>query len=79
MRLSRRSEPFDSNDYIFEPKIDGFRSLAYLENGQCDLVSRKGNRFRSREYNQLQEAIREKPFFVLLDSMFCCPDVRSNP
>ena len=25
MRLSRRPEPFDSDDYIFELKIDGFR------------------------------------------------------
>jgi hypothetical protein len=35
MRLSRRSGPFDSDEYIFELKIDGFRSLAYIENGQC--------------------------------------------
>ena len=47
MRLSRRSEPFESADYIFELKIDGFRSLAYIENGQCDLVSRNGNTFRN--------------------------------
>jgi hypothetical protein len=38
MRLSRRPEPFASDDYIFELKIDGFRALAYIENGQCDLV-----------------------------------------
>ena len=30
MRLSRRAEPFDSNDFICELKIDGFRSLAYI-------------------------------------------------
>jgi ATP-dependent DNA ligase len=47
MRLSRRPEPFDSDDYIFELKIDGFRSLAYIENGQCDLVSRNGNMLRN--------------------------------
>jgi hypothetical protein len=36
MRLSRRPEPFDSDGYIFELKIDGFRSLAYIESsGQC--------------------------------------------
>jgi hypothetical protein len=45
--LSRRSEPFDSDDYIFELKIDGFWALAYVENGQCDLVSRNGNGFRN--------------------------------
>jgi bifunctional non-homologous end joining protein LigD len=47
MRLSRRTQPFDSDDFIFELKIDGFRSLAYIENGQCDLVSRNGNTFRN--------------------------------
>jgi len=47
MRLSRRSQPFDSDDYIFELKIDGFRSLAYVENSQCDLFSRNGNTFRN--------------------------------
>jgi bifunctional non-homologous end joining protein LigD len=47
MRLSRRPEAFDHSDYIFELKIDGFRSLAYIENGQCDLVSRNGNTFRN--------------------------------
>jgi bifunctional non-homologous end joining protein LigD len=45
MRLSRRPEPFDSDDYIFELKIEGFRSLAYIKNGHCDLVSRSGNIF----------------------------------
>ena len=39
MRLSRRPEPFDSEEFIYELKIDGFRALAYIENGHCDLVS----------------------------------------
>ena len=39
MRLSRRPEPFDSDEYIFKLKIDGFRSLAY-ENGQWDTCLR---------------------------------------
>jgi len=47
MRLSRRSEPFDSEEFLYELKIDGFRALAYIENGQCDLVSQNGNTFRN--------------------------------
>lgn len=46
MRLSRRSEPFDSDLFIFELKIDGFRALAHLESGQGRLISRSGNEFR---------------------------------
>ena len=32
---------------MYELKIDGFRALAYVENGKCDLVSRNGNTFRN--------------------------------
>jgi hypothetical protein len=37
MRLTRRPEPFDCHDYIFELKVDDFRGLAYIESGQCVL------------------------------------------
>jgi hypothetical protein len=40
MRLLRIPEPFDHPDFLFEPKIDGFRALAYVENHYCELVSR---------------------------------------
>jgi hypothetical protein len=31
MRLSRRAKPFDSDDFIYELKIDGFLALAHIE------------------------------------------------
>jgi hypothetical protein len=31
MRLSRRSEPFDSDKFIYELKIDGFRAFTHIE------------------------------------------------
>jgi hypothetical protein len=46
MRLSRRPEPFDSDEYLFELKIDGFRALAHIADGKGELVSRNGNVFR---------------------------------
>jgi bifunctional non-homologous end joining protein LigD len=45
MPLTRRVEPFDDPDWIFEAKLDGFRALAYLEDGTCRLVSRNGREF----------------------------------
>ena len=45
MRLSRRSAPFDSDDFIYELKIDGFRALAQIQNGEGELISRNGNTF----------------------------------
>ena len=38
MRLSRRSEPFDSADFIYELKIDGFRALAHIASGRGELI-----------------------------------------
>ena len=46
IRLSRRSEPFDSDLFIYELKIDGFRALAHIHDDTGDLVSRDGNVFR---------------------------------
>ena len=50
MRRSRRAKPFDSEDYLFELKIDGYRSLAYVESGECRLVSRRGSVVFSRAF-----------------------------
>ncbi len=47
MPLARLSEPFDHADWIFEPKMDGFRAVAYIEDGATRLVSRKQNVYRS--------------------------------
>ena len=47
MPLVSRAEPFTHADWLFEIKWDGFRSLAFIENGRCRLVSRNGNEFKS--------------------------------
>ena len=39
----------------YEPKLDGFRALAYVTGHRCDLVSRNGQRFKS--WPQLAEEI----------------------
>jgi bifunctional non-homologous end joining protein LigD len=40
MRLRLVKEPFDHPDYLFELKQDGFRAIAYIEDGECRLDSR---------------------------------------
>jgi ATP-dependent DNA ligase len=47
MPLSRRVLPFDHPDWLFELKYDGFRSLAVIQNGRTQLISRNGNPFNS--------------------------------
>src|SRR2546427_12579683 len=74
MRLFCRTEPFDSEDYVFELKIDGFRSLAYIENGHCDLVSRNGN--TCRNFKDLAQWIGEnlRVESAVLDGEIACVD-----
>jgi bifunctional non-homologous end joining protein LigD len=80
MRLLRIPEPFDHPDFIFEPKIDGFRALAYVDGHHCRLVSRNGHVFKG--WPQLAEEIAHavRCYSVVLDGEICCldSDGRSN-
>jgi len=40
---TRRKEPFDDPDWLFEFKYDGFRGLWYFDRGRARLISRNGN------------------------------------
>jgi bifunctional non-homologous end joining protein LigD len=46
-------EPFDSDDWLFEIKWDGYRALAYINDGSVRLVSRNGNDL-TRQFPELQ-------------------------
>ena len=60
MRLLRIAQPFDHPEFIFEPKIDGFRALAYVRGHHCELVSRNGHVFKSWPYlaEEIGHAVR---------------------
>src|SRR5215831_18536631 len=47
MPLTRRAEPFNDRDWIFEIKWDGFRAVLYSDHEGVRLVSRNGNAFKS--------------------------------
>ena len=47
MPLSRRAEPFNHPDWVFEIKWDGFRALLHSDSEGLRLVSRNGNVFKS--------------------------------
>jgi len=40
LELVQQAAPFDHDEWLFEVKHDGFRAVAYIENGLCKLVSR---------------------------------------
>jgi bifunctional non-homologous end joining protein LigD len=52
-------EPFDGPDWLFEIKWDGYRALAFIENGKLRLVSRNQN-----ELTQRYPELKDLPKFV---------------
>jgi bifunctional non-homologous end joining protein LigD len=51
-KLVRIREPFDDPGYLYELKMDGFRALAEISDGQVRLISRRGNMYKS--FNSLR-------------------------
>jgi bifunctional non-homologous end joining protein LigD len=47
MKVAARAVPFDDPGFIFELKYDGFRALAHVAGGECRLVSRNRNAFKT--------------------------------
>jgi bifunctional non-homologous end joining protein LigD len=74
MPLGHLRDPFSHPEWIFEVKWDGFRSLVYVEDGKCGLVSRNGDEFKS--FPALNEAIpRElRCRSAVLDGEIVCLD-----
>ena len=79
IRLSRRPEPFDSDQFIFELKIDGFRALAHIDAGKGELISRNGNTFRG--FADLATWIAEhlRVESAVLDREIACVDEAGRP
>jgi bifunctional non-homologous end joining protein LigD len=57
MPLARFDAPFEHPDWTFEPKLDGFRAVAYVEAGACRLASRNRNAFKT--FEPLAQAIAQ--------------------
>ena len=72
--LVQQPDPFDHPDWIFEVKFDGFRSLAYVQDGGCELVSRKGKTYQ--RFKDLRECIGSdlKVDSAILDGEIVCLD-----
>jgi bifunctional non-homologous end joining protein LigD len=80
MPLSRKPAPFDHPEWVFELKYDGFRFLAIIQNGRCQLISRNGHSFNSFADLRLSIA-SELPHDgqTVLDGEIVCLDKRGRP
>jgi bifunctional non-homologous end joining protein LigD len=78
MPLSRKPAPFDHPEWVFELKYDGFRSLAVIQNGRTELISRNGHPFNS--FDTLRKALTAPgDGKSVLDGEIVCLDKRGRP
>ena len=78
MPLLKRRLPFDDPDWLFELKYDGFRGLAQIRSGRCQLISRNGNAFAS--FSDLAANIAAcLEVDAVLDGEIICLDRRGRP
>lgn len=59
-------EPFTDSDWQFELKLDGYRTLAYLNSGTVDLRSRKNNCF-NKQFDTLQKELMNWEIDAVID------------
>ncbi|MFL9844467.1 DNA ligase D [Flavobacterium rhizosphaerae] len=66
-------EIFDDEDWLYETKYDGYRSIIQVHNGEVNLVSRNGISFNSR-YTSLVDAFKAIKDDVVLDGEIVVED-----
>jgi bifunctional non-homologous end joining protein LigD len=70
---TRIAAPFDHSNFVFELKHDGFRAVAYIEDGTCRLVSRKNVVYKS--FARLTSFMAKLPVKnAILDGELVCLD-----
>lgn len=67
------NEPFDDEDWMFEIKWDGYRSLAFVQDGKVELMSRNNNSFTER-YEPVTEALKQLSFNAVFDGEIVAVD-----
>ena len=79
MQAALAHGPFDGKDWLFEPKLDGIRALAFIEDGAVTLRSRRGLDV-SAQYPALAQAIAAQPVAnAILDGEIVALDEQGAP
>jgi bifunctional non-homologous end joining protein LigD len=71
MLLQRADKIFASPDWLFEPKWDGFRTLASVRDGAVRLIPRNGHSFTNL-FGPITDALRGFPTSIILDGEVIC-------
>ena len=71
-------EPFDSPDWLFELKWDGYRALAEVQKGKVKLYSRRGTSF-NKKFSSIALLLSQIAEDVLLDGEIVAVDKKGAP
>jgi bifunctional non-homologous end joining protein LigD len=76
-QLTLVRQPFDHPDFLFELKHDGFRALAHISDGNCELISRKRNAYKS--FQSLRDNLAKlKVKNAVIDGELVCLDAEGR-
>jgi bifunctional non-homologous end joining protein LigD len=76
-KLGLVRQPFNYPDFLFELKHDGFRALAYISDGHCELISRRRNAYKS--FGELRGHLAQlKVKNAVIDGEVVCLDAESR-
>lgn len=71
--------PFSNPDWIFEPKLDGYRIMARIKEGKVTLLSRRGND-ATEQYSVIVPDLSKQPASdMLLDGEIIATDEKGKP
>ena len=69
---------FSDKDWLFEPKLDGYRTLAFVDNGKVRLQSRNENDFTAHYKNIVTELKSQPSTQIILDGEIIALDARGK-
>lgn len=70
-------EPFDNDDWLFETKFDGYRSIAEIEKNKVELVSRNGISFNTK-YPAIAKTLENIESDMILDGEIVVEDPKGK-
>ncbi len=78
MLASLAKSPFSHPDWIFEPKLDGYRIIALIRDGNVTLLSRRGNNVTTQYDILVPELSRQPAYELILDGEIIAMDEKGR-
>jgi len=78
MLTKTAEEPFSKPGWIYEPKLDGIRSIAYIKDAEVRLISRRGINLTDR-YPLIEKSLEENEDDIILDGEITAIDSQGRP